>query len=474
MALGRRKPVQQQDLFVTADDLPRSDGHAFYSKLNRLLSEAGFDQWIEKLCQPYYSQVRGRPGIPPGVYFRMLLVGYFEGIQSQRGIAWRCADSLSIRQFLGLKLTDHSPDHSSLTVIRERLPSEVHQAVFQWVLGLANSKKLLVGKSVAVDSTTLEADAAMKSIVRRDSGEDWQAYVISLMRSEGLLPDGKDPTDEEVRRFDKQRKGKKVSNEDWKSPTDPESKIAKMKDGITHLAYKAEHVVDLDSGILLGAEVMSADKSDPASLEDSLHHAQTHLEAAGSDIQIQEVAADKGYHSTEVLSTLSDQTNYRTYIPEPKVPGGRNWSRYSSKQRKAVVNNRRRARGKKGRKLQRMRSEQVERTFAHVLETGGGRRCRLRGKEKIQKRYHLMTAAYNLGVIMRRLFGIGTSRSLQGMWRAIFARFWVAIKAPRRLNAILKALLLPEERFGAYCHRCLTEITGPRRSAEIAISSTGC
>jgi hypothetical protein len=213
----------------------------------------------------------------------------------------------------------------------------VHQAVFQWVLVLANSKKLLVGKSVAVDSTTLEADVAMKSIVRRDSGEDWQAYVISLMRSEGLLPDGKDPTDEEVRRFDKQRKGKKVSNEDWKSPTDPESKIAKMKDGTTHLAYNAEHVVDLDSGILLGAEVMSADKSDPASLEDSLHHAQTHLEAAGSDMEIQEVAADKGYHSTEVLNTLSDQTNYRTSFPNRRfrVEGtgvdtaanrGRRWS----------------------------------------------------------------------------------------------------------------------------------------------------
>jgi transposase len=227
----------------------------------------------------------------------MLLVGYFEGIQTQQGIARRCADSFPIRQFLGNKLTDHSPGHSSLTVIRERLPSEVHQAVLQWVLGLANSMKLLVGKSVVVDSTTLEADAAMKSIVRRDSGEDWQAYVISLMRSEGLLPDGKDPTDEEVRRFDKQRKGKTVSNEDRKSPTDPESKIARMKDGTTHLANKAEHVVDLDSGIQLGAEVMSADKSDPVLLEGSLHQAQAHLDAAVSDIEIEEVAADKGYHS---------------------------------------------------------------------------------------------------------------------------------------------------------------------------------
>ena len=474
MALGRRKSVQQQDLFVLAEDMPRSDGHIFYRSLNRLLEQADFDPWIEKLCAPYYSQVRGRPGIPPGVYFRMLLVGYFEGIQSQRGIAWRCADSLSIREFLGLKLTDHSPDHSSLTVIRERLPDTVHEAVFEWVLKLANDKKLIGGKTVAVDSTTLEADAAMKSIVRRETGEDWRSYVISLMRAEGVVKANEEPTDEEIRNFDKKRKDKKVSNEDWVSTTDSEAKIARMKDGTTHLAYKAEHVVDLDSGIILGAEIIPADVSDTHSLEDSLHKAQIHLEAAQCDKQIRDVAADKGYHSTDTLNELSEHTDFRTYIPEPKTSGGRNWSKRSLKERKAVLSNRRRAKGKKGRKLQRLRSEHVERTFAHVLETGGGRRSRLRGTDKIQKRYFLLTAAHNLGVVMRSLFGIGTSRSMQGMMRAVLACF-LALKT--LLNAIravrsdcYRAPRRLKTRFRSWQHK----FQNPTLHPQIAISSTGC
>jgi len=474
MALGRRKSVQQQDLFITAVDLPRSDGHVFYAKLNRLLEEADFDAWIEKLCAPYYSQVRGRPGIPPGVYFRMLLVGYFEGIQSQRGIAWRCADSLSIRQFLGLKLTDHSPDHSSLTVIRERLPDSVHESVFEWVLQLANEKRLLGGKAVAVDSTTLEADAAMKSIVRKDTGEDWRSYVIGLMRAEGVVKENEEPSDEEIRRFDKKRKGKKVSNEDWVSGTDPEAKIARMKDGTTHLAYKAEHVVDLDSGMILGAEITPADTPDTRSLEDSLHKAQIHLEAAESKTEIRDVAADKGYHSTDTLSDLSEHTNYRTYIPEPKSPGGRNWSKYSRKERKAVLANRRRAKGNKGRKLQKLRSEKVERTFAHVLETGGGRRCRLRGTEKIQKRYFLMTAAYNLGVVMRMLFGIGTSRSLQGMMRAVLACFLSLKTLWYAFQAVRSAPYREFRQFRANSRRWRCDFQNPSLPTQIAISSTGC
>jgi transposase len=474
MALGRRKSVQQQDLFITAVDLPRSDGHVFYAKLNQLLEEAGFDTWIEKLCAPYYSQVRGRPGIPPGVYFRMLLVGYFEGIQSQRGIAWRCADSLSIRQFLGLKLTDHSPDHSSLTVIRERLPETVHVSVFEWVLRLANEKKLLGGKTVAVDSTTLEADAAMKSIVRRDTGKDWRSYVIDLMRAEGIVKENQEPSDEEIRRFDRNRKGKKVSNEDWVSGTDAEAKIAKMKDGTTHLAYKAEHVVDLDSGMILGAEITPADMHDTKSLEDSLHKAQIHLEAAGSEIEIRDVAADKGYHSTEALTELSEHMNYRSYIPEPKSPDGRNWSKTTLKERKAVLANRRRAKGNKGRKLQRKRSEQVERSFAHVLETGGGRRCRLRGTEKIQKRYFLMTAAYNLGVVMRMLFGIGTSRSLQGMMGAILACFMSSKTLWMALQSDWIASRRARRRFHRQFRSELIQFRNRRALTQIAISSTGC
>ena len=263
MALGRRKECRQQGLFVTADSLPTSDGHVFYSKLNQLLADEGFDRWIEELCASYYSQSRGRPGIPPGIYFRMLLIGYFEGIQSQRGIAWRCADSLSLRKFLGIPLTESTPDHSSMTYIRERLPQSVHEAVFEWVLRVAVSKKLIRGKTVAVDSTTLEADAAMRSIVRRDSGEDWRNYVIGLMRTEGVIGNDDRPSEEELRRFDKNRQGKKVSNEDWKSPSDPDAEITKMKDGTTHLAYKAENVVDTESNLIIGAQIGPATASAP-------------------------------------------------------------------------------------------------------------------------------------------------------------------------------------------------------------------
>lgn len=225
MAMGRRDAGRQQELFITADQLPKSIGHVFYGKLNELLAEAGFDAWVEQLCEKHYAERKGRPGVPPGVYFRMLLVGYFEGIQSQRGIAWRCADSLSLRRFLGITLTADTPDHSSMSYIRERLPQETHDAVFTWVLKIAVEKQLLKGKTVAVDSSSLEASAAMKSIVRRDNGDDWKEYVIRLMKDEGVVGLNETPTDEEVRNYDKNREGKKVSNADWVSPTDPDARI---------------------------------------------------------------------------------------------------------------------------------------------------------------------------------------------------------------------------------------------------------
>jgi len=303
MALGRRSESRQEELFVSHDRLPRSEGHAFYRQLNRLLAEAGFDRYVERLCGPHYqpSGTPGRPSIPPGVYFRMLLVGYFEGIGSQRGIAWRCHDSLSLREFLGVPLTDDAPDHSSLTRVRDRLPLEVHAAAFKFVLQLANEKGLLKGKTVGIDSTTLEANAAMKSIVRRDMGEDWKEYVAGLMREEGVIAANEEPTDEEIRRFDKKRKHKKVSNEDWESKTDPDARIAKLKDGRTHLAYKAEHVVDLSSELIVAAEVYHADQSDSYTLVDSVMEAQGHLREATGETPIAEVAADKGYHAAEPL-----------------------------------------------------------------------------------------------------------------------------------------------------------------------------
>lgn len=416
MAMGKRDPEQQQELFITHDKLPRSPGHVFYDKLNTLLREGGFDRHVEALCEPYYAQGKGRPSVPPGVYFRMLLVGYFEGINSQRGIAWRCSDSLSLRKFLGVPLGEDSPDHSSLSYIRNRLPLEVHRDVFVWILALAHEKKLLRGKTVAVDSTTLEANAAMKSIVRRDTGEDWNAYLTRLMQEEGLLDDRDDddpPSQEELRKFDKSRQNKQVSNDEWVSGTDSHSRIAKMKDGTTHLAYKAEHVVDLDTEMILAAEIYHATQADTQTLEDSLNAAQTNQREAGSEQQITDVVADKGYHANEQLATLHEQTPYRTYIPEPQLKHQRTWADKPPEQKEAVYANRRRTRGERGKQLQRLRSEKTERTFAHVCETGGARRTWLIGIDKLRKRYLISAAAHNLSVLMRVLFQMGTPKGLQ-------------------------------------------------------------
>jgi transposase len=413
MSLGQRKTEQQEALFVTAAELPKAPGHVFYRKLNRLLAEGGFDAWIEKRCAEYYA-ADGRPGIPPGIYFRMLLVGYFEGIASQRGIAWRCSDSLSLREFLGIPLAEDSPDHSSLSVIRNRLPFEVHAEVMVWVLRLAQEKKLLKGHSMGVDSTTLEANAAMKSIVRRDTGEDWKEYLTRLMQEEGLIDeDDEPPSDDQLRRFDKQRKNKKVSNDEWVSETDPDSRIARMKDGTTHLAYKAEHAVDLESDLIVAAEIYHADQADPQTLEDSVQQAQTNLHEAGSDTIIREVPADKGYHSAATLATIREHTPYRTYIPEPERDHDCRWTDKPPEQKEAMYANRRRTRGTRGKQLQRLRSERVERSFAHVCETGGARRTWLWGIDKVRKRYQIAAAAHNLGIVMRKLFGIGTPRGLQ-------------------------------------------------------------
>jgi transposase len=414
MALGRRSESRQEELFVPHDRLPRSEGHAFYRQLNRLLAEAGFDPYVERLCRPHYqpSGTPGRPSIPPGVYFRMLLVGYFEGIGSQRGIAWRCHDSLSLREFLGVPLTEDAPDHSSLTRVRDRLPLEVHAAAFQFVLKLADEKGLLKGKTVGVDSTTLEANAAMKSIVRQDTGEDWQEYVAGLMKEAGVVAPDAEPTAEEIRRFDRERKNKKVSNEDWESKTDPDARIAKMKDGRTHLAYKAEHVVDLASELIVAAEVYHADQSDSYTLVDSVMEAQGHLREATGETPIAEVAADKGYHAAEPLE-LAGTLSLRTYIPEPERKHKRQWTDKRPELQAAVYANRRRTKTDKSKRLQRLRSERVERSFAHVCETGGARRTWLCGIDKVRKRLLMSALARNLGVLMRALFGMGTPRGLQ-------------------------------------------------------------
>ncbi len=415
MAMGKRR-VRQESLFVMAEGLPKSAGHPFYRKLNELLAEANFDRWIEKRCQQFYQreEKRGQPSIPPGVYFRMLLIGYFEGIDSQRGIAWRCADSLSLRQFLGVPLDQTTPDPKTLSNTRRRLPEAVFDEVFRFVLGIAADKKLLSGKTVGVDSTLLEADAAMKSIVRRDTGEDWKQYVTRLMLEEGAIEKDHEPTDEEVRRFDRKRKNKKVSNDEWVSTTDPDSRIAKMKDGRTHLAYKAEHVVDLKSDVILAAEIYPADRADTDTLVDSVLEAVENVKQADREIEIEEVVADKGYHAASTLES-AEAFSFRTYIPESKRPHRARWTDKPPEFQAAVVANRRRVKRDKSRKLQRLRSERVERTFAHVCDTGGARRSWLTKIVNVNKRYLIAAAAHNLGRILRKLFGIGKPKTLQDL-----------------------------------------------------------
>jgi transposase-like protein DUF772/DDE family transposase len=378
----------------------------------------------------------GRPGVPPGVYFRMLLVGYFEGISSQRGIAWRCSDSRSLQAFLGLGPMEATPDHSSLTRIRKRLPLGVYEQVFTRVLAIAQDKGLVKGKTVAIDATTLEANAAMKSIVRLETGEDWKAYVRRLAEEAGL----ENPSDAELRRFDKARKGKKASNADWRSTSDPDSRITKMKDGRTHLAYKAEHAIDLEGEFILSATIQPGDRGDPDSMPESLITAQANLLLAGSKQGIEEAVADKGYHKAEGLAEC-EAWSVRTYIPEREDKQKRRWTDKPAQWRAAVYGNRRRIKGARGKRLQRLRSERVERSFAHVCETGGARRTWIRGLLEVSKRYLIQAAARNLGLLMRRLFGMGTARSLQGSSRSVPPPYLAIWRLVYRLRALFEAIV---------------------------------
>lgn len=461
----RRHESEQGGMWVATQELPRSPGHVFYEKLNEVLEKGRFDRFVEELCEPHYADGQGRPSIQPGVYFRMLFVGYFEGLSSQRGIAWRCADSLSLRSFLGLAVTERTPEHSSMTRIRKRLPEEVFEKVFAFVLEIAVKYGLLKGKTIAVDSTTLEANAAMKSLVRRDTGEDWKTYVRGLAAAEGM----EDLSDEELRRFDKKRK-KKTSNEEWRSSTDPDSRVAKMKDGRTHMAYKAEHALDLESQLAVAAVIYRGDDGDAETLSVTVDLARDQLKQAGAAKQVEEVVADKGYHKAETLQTLSEVQGVRTYIPERKQKRRRRWRDKPKGQQQIVYANRRRARSKRGRQLGRWRSERVERSFAHTCETGGGRRAWLRGVADVSKSYLSRVAARNLGVIMLALFGVGTARSLQPGMELIFALamllWWLQERSWRRSAAMTNL-----DNFNAPWQPMYPAIPG---GAQKWLFSTGC
>jgi len=310
MGLGRRREEQQGAFWVAADKLGGGPRNAFYERLNQILTEIQFDRKLEEAAEPYYDTT-GRKGLPPGVYFRMIFIGYFEDISSQRGIAWRCEDSRSLARFLGFAPGERTPDHSTLSLTRERLPMEIHHLAFQLVLQAAEEHGLLKGKTVAVDATDLEANASMKSIVRRDTGDDWREYLRKLYEEE---TGQSDPDDEELRRFDKNRQNKKVSNEEWVSTTDPDARIGKMKDGRTHLKYKAEHALDLDTEMIVSAEVYYGDYADTLTIEDTVMMGQTHLSDAQTGCDIEETVADKGYHSEDSLDRLQNDKKPPTAV----------------------------------------------------------------------------------------------------------------------------------------------------------------
>ena len=265
MSLGRQRE-RQADMLVSWAEMPRSPGHVFYDKLQAVLIAADFDAFVETQCAKEYAPRRGRPSLPPGRYFRMLLIGYFEGIDSERGLEWRCADSLSLREFLRLSEREGVPDHSWLSRTRSRLPLEVHDQVFTWVLERLAAHGLIKGERIGVDASTMEANAALRTIVRRDSGEGYREMLTRMARESGI----ETPTADDLVRLDRNRKGKKLSNADWESPTDPDARIAKLKDGRTHLAYKPEHAMDLDTGAVVAAEVHAADQGDTATMPDTL------------------------------------------------------------------------------------------------------------------------------------------------------------------------------------------------------------
>jgi transposase len=402
--------------------LARPESHPFYERLNDLLARHEFDQFVEEKCRRFYAPKMGQPGLAPGIYFRLLLIGYFEGIGSERGIAWRAGDSLSIRAFVGIPLEKSAPDHTTISRTRRLVDVETHREVFAWILRLLADAGLVKGKQIGIDATTLEANAAMRSIVRRDNGESYEEFLKGLAQQSGIVT----PTREDLARVDRQRK-KKGSNQEWVNPNDPDARITKMKDGSTHLAHKAEHAVDMETGAVIAVTLQGADLGDTTTVKETLAEAGEAVadliarEARMVPLDepkvnlggIEELVTDKGYHSGPVLEEMK-AVGVRTYIPEKKQAGKRHWVGKEEEQ-EAVYENRRRLQRPKGKRLLRKRGELIERTFAHCYETGGMRRTHLRKHNNILKRLLIHVAGANLGLLLRTMYGSGTPRSLQGL-----------------------------------------------------------
>jgi transposase len=479
MAMSKRiGGEKQEDIWIAHRELARAPGHPFYERLNELLEGAGFDEFVEGLCARFYHARLGRPSLQPGVYFRALLIGYFEGIGAERGIAWRVADSLGLRRFLRIGLDEYTPDHSTISRTRRLIDIDTHRAVFTWVLGLLADRGLLQGQRLGIDATTLEANAAMRSIVRRDTGESYEEFLRGLAKASGIAT----PTREDLARLDRKRK-KRTSNKEWKSPVDADARIAKMKDKRTHLAHKAEHAVDLDTGAVVAVTLQGADQGDTTTLDETLCEAGMAVaEQVGREAElrphdppkvnlagIEETVTDKGYHSGAVVKRMKAY-GVRSYMPEKKQKGQRNWAGKAAEQQ-AVYANRRRVRGEYGKSLLRRRGELVERSFAHCYETGGMRRCHLRGHENILKRQLIHVGGFNLSLILRKMLGAGTPRELKNRAGQLFLQLLRFLLGPRKAVPRIRPLLPAAEPQRNPSRTCHTSAHSPQ---SFSSSATGC
>jgi len=401
---------EQAEFWIERSRIVGGRSKGFYGKLNETLGQIGFARRVWELCKPSYREASrgGRPGIDPVVYFKMLMVGFFENLPSERAIAARCEDSLSIREFLGYGLEECPPEHSSLTVIRQRLGAEIYQAVFEVILVALREHGLLKGKNLGIDSSVIEANASLRSLENRNTEESYWEYVKGLAAEAGI-----DPQDEEaVRRFDRKRPGRSTSNKEWKNPHDEEAKVGQTKDGACDMIYKPEAVTDLDTGAIVAAEVLPGDQADTTGLSERIGAAVVRVHAVcGSEkrpAMVKSLTADKGYFAAEQIEAVQDW-GLRTVVADPQAHKRRK-KNYSPEQWQAIKKAHRSVRSASGKALLRKRGMHLERSFEHILDEGGLRRATLRGLENLTKRYRFAATCFNLSLLLRKICGIGTPK----------------------------------------------------------------
>ena len=470
-----QRKLQQEEFWIARSDLARGQASRFYEKLDETLESMGFTATVHGLCAPLYcSGPTGRPPIDPVVYFKMLMVGFLEDLPSERAIASRCEDSLMIRRFLGYDLDEKTPDHSSLTVIRQRLTKEIYQAVFDLILAGLRAHGLLRGKNLGIDSSVMEANASLRALENRNTGEAYWDYVKRLAADAGV--DTEDVS--AVRRFDKTRPGRKTSNQEWVNPNDPDAKVAQAKDGATDMLYKPENVVDLDTGAIVNAEVRKADEGDTQGFAERAIAAAALLEAireetiSAGEKPVPAVAAtltaDKGYYCVAELEAIQDN-GIKTVISDPLLK--RRVDKLDSGGRSVVRRARRSVKSKYGKALLRRRGMHIERSFAHILDQGGMRRATLRGQENLDKRYKIAASTYNLSQLMRHLFGIGTCKQAAAQLVNALKRLLIAMQ--RLLTLPTRSLQLAQCIFCGAVRRFFSQTPGIPRVTKQWPFSTG-